>query len=297
MKNNYLKLIMSSLILICVIPFSSVQAQTLDDYITRYTGENGPGYIKPAVESISSNMNSGWYRSAKIKKLRPQFYLGVVVMGAFIPEDNKTFRATTEGDFSPRQTVDAPTIVGSGESVTISGDGGTTYTFPGGADINFIPLAAPQLTLGSVFGTDVSVRYVTAPIGGEIGDVTLSGFGIRHSVSQYLPDLFPVDIAINYNNSTAEVGDIMKVKSWIAGVQGSYSIKILNVYGGFAYEKGNADINYTSSEGTNIDFNIDTNANMRATLGLCLNMGPVKLNTDYSIGAQNVLTVGFGIGI
>jgi hypothetical protein len=38
------------------------------------------------------------------------------------------------------------------------------------------------------------------------------------------------------------------------------------------------------------------NNKIRGTLGLTLNLGPVKLNGDYSMATQSIFTVGLGLG-
>ncbi|MGM0532759.1 MAG: DUF6588 family protein [Bacteroidota bacterium] len=38
------------------------------------------------------------------------------------------------------------------------------------------------------------------------------------------------------------------------------------------------------------------NNKIRGTLGVTLNLGPLKLNGDYSMATQSIFTVGLGLG-
>ena len=55
---------------------------------------------------------------------------------------------------------------------------------------NNFPLAVPQLTIGYIFGTEFIARYVFIPKIGDdvIPSSKLWGIGVRHSISQYLPE-------------------------------------------------------------------------------------------------------------
>jgi hypothetical protein len=63
------------------------------------------------------------------------------------------------------------------------------YTLPEGANLSRIIIGVPQLEIGSLYGTELLIRFIP-PInwGPTIGDFAFWGIGLKHSVSQYLPE-------------------------------------------------------------------------------------------------------------
>lgn len=293
--------IVTLLLISCCIASFPGQSQNFKDYLSKYTEENGTGYMQPAGDALGANLNTGWFHSAKLKKLKPQVYVGLVGMIAFVPDEKKTFLATPEGLFTPKTPTEASTVFGSGESTTIEGDEGTSYTFPGGLEVKAVPLAAPQVSVGSVFGTDVSLRFIAYKFDQEDvgGKVNLFGFGLRHSISQYLSAM-PAQLAVAYYWTTASVGEVMETNASLISLQSSYSVKILTVYGGLGYEMSNTNVVYTFKEDEDVEedisFNLDGGNKIRFTLGVGLNLGPVRLHTDYNIADQSVFSFGMGLG-
>jgi hypothetical protein len=204
MKNKRL----ISFVLFAVLVNISVFPQSIDDFIGKYKESNGQGYVQPFADVFGASFNTGLFHNAMIKKMGFQAYLGVVTTAAFIPDKRKTFMATTEGNFTPVKTEEVPTILGPADPVEVSGDGGTVYVFPGGLNASMLPFAVPQLTLGSVFGTDVTVRYYAYSVNDDIGKLNLLSLGIRHSISQYFSAL-PLDLAVGFYRQQFKLGDII----------------------------------------------------------------------------------------
>ena len=95
------------------------------------------------------------------------------------------------------KTAEVSTLFGPTDPVEVTGDAGTVYVFPGGLNVSMLPFAVPQLTLGSVFGTDLTVRYFAYSTNEDIGKLNLFSWGLRHSISQYVPVL-PLDLAVGF---------------------------------------------------------------------------------------------------
>ncbi|GAB5465057.1 MAG: hypothetical protein Kapaf2KO_04930 [Candidatus Kapaibacteriales bacterium] len=67
----------------------------------------------------------------------------------------------------------------------------TFFTLPPGGNINTMVFAVPQIEVGSLFGTELLLRYIPKIDYGEtIGEFGFWGVGIKHSISQYF---FPAD--------------------------------------------------------------------------------------------------------
>ncbi|MEE9431233.1 MAG: DUF6588 family protein, partial [Melioribacteraceae bacterium] len=219
----------------------------------------------------------------------------VITMTAFIADDAKTFQAKTGEFFNPSTTVEAPTIFGSTEGSSVDGISGTSFSFPGGLSLSKLPLVVPQLTIGSVMGTDATIRFISLNVDNNIGELNVFGIGLRHSISQYLP-LVPVDISAGIYYQSFDVGDLVKANSTFLSLQGSYALPIVTFYGGLGYETSSMDIKYQSGNNSDeeIEFNLNSENNIRLTLGAALKLAVLLLNVDYNIGNQNVLVLGLG---
>ena len=192
------------------------------------------GYLQPLADASGADFNSGLFHGAGIRKMGFQFYIGLVAPVALIPEKRKTFTALPEGFFEPKNPVDAPTVFGASENLVVNGEGGTQYLFPGGLNMKIFPLAMPQLTIGSIYGTDLTVRYITSSTDDALGRVRYYGFGLKHSISQYF-NQFPVEVAAGIYNQYFKLGTIIDARTWLFNIQGSYRFSIFDFYGGLGY--------------------------------------------------------------
>ena len=273
----------------------NANAQELEDFIGNYTGQNGKGYMQPLADAFGANMNSGLYHSAKIES-GFKLYIGVITTTALIADDQKTFTATTEGLFNPETTAEAPTIFGAIEGATVEGEAGTTYNFPGGFDLNILPLAIPQVHIGNLFGTEATIRYIAVDLGDNFGRLNVFGWGVRHSISQYFGDS-KVDIAVGYFREKFDIGDIVEASSSLVGIQASKDVGVLTFYGGLGFENASLDISYEYDEGDTvetIEFNLEGSNSVRFTAGMTLRLGVIRLNTDINLGDQTVFAAGLG---
>ena len=285
---------------------SPLYAQDLEDYVSKYTSENGKGYMQPLADAFGANINSGLYHGARIPAFGFNIYIGVETMMALIADDQKVFTATTEDFFSPQTMEETATIFGSTTGARVIGTDdagnptGAAYNFPGGLDVSKVPLAVPQVTVGSILGTEATLRFIQVTLDDNYGKVKLVGFGVRHSISQYLKN-FPIDLAAGFFIQKLEVGDIIEANAKYFGVQGSYSKSILTFYGGVGFESANLDITYDYESGDNttstISFDLDADNSARFTAGVAVNLILVKLHADYNFGAQKVLAIGLGFGL
>jgi hypothetical protein len=275
----------------------SLHAQDFEDFVSKYTGANGEGFMQPLANAFGANLNSGWFHNAYIMDNGFQLYLGLTAMSAVIPQSSKTFTATTEGFFNPVQTVKAPTIFGSSESTVIQGDGGTAYAFPGGLDMDNLPLAVPNLALGSIWGTNVSLRWAAYDLGEDIGEISLFGWGIRHKIDQYIP-VQPVNMALGFYMQQFTLGDWVDADGWLASLQASYQLRFVTLYSYLGFERSNLDVQYTyEADDSEIAFDLKGDNSLRFALGLTVNLGPLKVHGDYNMAKQSLFTLGVGIGI
>lgn len=273
-----------------------VSAQ-VEEALSAYTGANAEGYMQPVADALGATLNGAFFYSAYIPSSGAHFSFEIAAMSVIFSDNEKTFQATTEGGFIPTQTVTAPTIIGSTDPVTVSGQGGTTFTFPGGFDLSSLAIAVPQLRIGAIKGTEALIRFFAADISdNEISNIDLFGLGARHSVSQYFNS--PVALALGAMWQTFSLGgDFVDATAFTIGLQGSKRFSLLEPYGGLSYDYFKMDVTYESDvTSENVSVNFDAITSARLTLGLGLNYKIGHAFAEYDIASTNSFAFGLTLG-
>ncbi len=275
-------------------------AQELEDFLSVYNGTNREMYMQPLGDVLESGLNTGFFHTADIPKMGFTIELGVSAMFTFVPNSAQTFMARPEGGFVPADPdavpVSASTIIGPGDAVRIEGEGGTAYSFPGGIGLNSLPLAVPQLRIGALYGTDLTLRFMALDLDENFGSLGFFGLGVRHSVSQYLPETLPVDIAVAYYYQSLILDNLLETQTNFINAQASIKKGPLLAYTGLGYGFADTIVDHTTNEG-NIYADLATSSSFRALLGIALEFGPVFIKTDYNFGNMNVWNVGLGFSL
>ncbi len=283
-----------SWLIITLLFASQVNAQ-LEDRFGYLLEKDLSAYAQPLATSLGVAFNSGGYHDASVSKLFG-FSIGVKGMFIFIPDNQKTF--TPQGLPAGYNATE--------ETATIYGNKGAAYsgplgylTYPPGLDRSWVPAAFPQATV-SVLGTELLVRYLpTIKVGDE--ELDLFGFGIKHSVSQYIP-LLPVDIAVQFLYNKLTITNLLDVKNTAFNIHASKSLGVLLVYGGLQYESTSVDFTYKFTDPNGISpgqknqeitLSLNGENSFRVTVGAALKLAFFVLNADYSVGSQGVFTTGF----
>lgn len=123
---------------------------------------------------------------------------------------------------------------------------------PQGADISTILAVVPQLEIGSLFGTELLLRYVPPiKLDSNVGRFTFWGVGIRHNISQYFTE--EVDLALlvayqgtNLENTVGVTGARLDADaaSYNATISGSRQIGSFIGYTGIGIERTDIDVVY-----------------------------------------------------
>jgi hypothetical protein len=294
-------------LLACV---ASPLAAQIEDQLSAYTGRNAKGYLQPLADALGADFNTGIFHGASIPKMGVGVRLEFMVMGTIFGDDDRSFNAVTEGDFSPVQYAEAPTIVGSEKAAIIGGDGGTSYVFPGGFNIHSFALAVPQLRIGSVLGTEAIIRYFAIKVGDDdLGKISLFGIGVKHDISQHLMGKLPVDVSAGFfwqkfNLGENKKGDhLISSSAFSIGVQVSKRFaKFFEPYGGLTYDTFSMDVSYENDSEDNpvdVDVHFDTASTMHLTLGFVVDLPILNLFAEYGVAKQSGFAFGasFGYGI
>ena len=290
------------LMLLCA---ASASAQ-IEDQLSVYTGANATGYLQPLADAFGADLNASLFHSADIPRVGFHFSLEFPIMGVIFSDDDRTFTAVTEGDFTPQQRVEAPTVVGPGDAKVVTGTGGTRYAFPGGFDLNSFAIAVPQVRIGSVIGTEAVFRYFSINTGdAELGDLGLFGFGLRHSISQHLGPAFPVSIAGGFFWQKFKLGenqegdDLISVSAFTIGVQASKRFAVFVPYTGFSYDTSSMDVSYisdASDDEEKIELDFDATKTAHWTIGMMIDLVYLRAFGEYNIASQSSFSFGLGIG-
>jgi hypothetical protein len=226
--------------------------------------------------------------------------------------------------------ISGPTIVGSSlDSVAIAfapktfnnvpGAPGGTVTVPGQrvvlpvtgflGELKALPLAAPQLTLGTFVGSQFTFRYLPSTNTQNLGKASYFGWGIQHNPAIWLGpvDVIPVDLSLSFFTQDLKVGTTFETKATSFGINVSkrlgWGFLNLTPYAGFMIEKSTMSFaydfnapdpanNYASTKIEHVKFDLESANKSRLVLGLSFKLLIVNINADYNIGKYNSATAG-----
>ncbi len=191
-------------------------------------------YLKPYANILGSDLNAGWYNTARPHKLGG-LDITATVSWAKAPSSALTYdlaAMSVNGTIDQSHGSIAPTVAGNQElrpglsySQMVDLGGGnmqeveySSFTVPDGTGLDFIPLPMAQLTVGLPFGTDVSARFIPTVGYKDYGEIGLWGVGGKHSISQWLPFIKKIpflDISVQggYTTVTSSVHLVVEPQS------------------------------------------------------------------------------------
>ena len=173
-------------------------------------------------------------------------------------------------------------------------------------ELSVFPSAALQLTVGTVLGTRVAVRYFPEVDVKDMGKFSWTGFGVIHNPSTWLANPLPVDIAFGYFTQKLEVGDIFESNATQFGIYVSKTfglgVKFIP-YASFTTESSDTKIKYqykfdspAGEQTTDINFELEGENKTAVTLGVALDLPVITLNVDYKIAKVKTMSGGISFG-
>lgn len=220
-------------------------------------------------------------------------------------------------------SIDGPTLIGSEDdevTLTMASDvpvtvGGETKHINGkkvplgvsGAGLSGItpgvPLVFPQITVGTLAGTQLSIRYLP-----EVEGFSFFGIGINHNPGFWtekarLP--FGINSSVNFAWSKMSYGDFLEFTAWNAGLTASrqFGWRFLNVapFIGLGVEGSSLDVSYETSylvdgKPLKVGFSADGDNFLRATVGSKFRLGIIDLAGSYTLAKNNSVAVNLGLG-
>lgn len=283
--------------LLALAPRASAQSD-LEKTLQQFNANDVKGYIQPLADLFGANMNAGMFHSADIAKTGFHLSFELVAMGASVSDKQKTYTLNAPAGFTPGTFTTATMFGGARDSVV---DTKTNLKYFGIADgfvnTSIFPLAAPQLTIGDVFGTRAIIRYIAIPSIKGFPGASLWGLGLQHSVNQWVP-VIPLDVAAHVYYSKFSFGDLVNFSGLSIGADVSKSVSILRVYGAVVWEKSSMELKYTPSNASvpAVDITMDGANNFRATVGVGLHIVFFTIFADANFGSITNYSAGIGFG-
>lgn len=303
------------------------EEESIEDRITTLAADNARLYSHPVSSGFAAGLSSGWFSSA-----RPMDVLGIEVSvrasGSLIPDDDTTFEPvlpeTAELDgqtFSDpyRSTLDrTPTAAGAGPGTVLEPRGefrdsiesdptlqpeDFEVPFPEGFDIPAVPMAVLQGSVGLPLATEATLRFIPSiELHPDVGSVSSFGAGLKHSVSQWFPGEFPLDVAVEGGFQSFDVGDYVSASAQHYSLIVSRDVGLLTLYGSGGVESSEVDVSYTfepenpdtPGAGSTIAFTDEGDNSSRLTLGFNLDLLFLQMNAGYTLAEYDVLNAGVG---
>lgn len=229
---------------------------------------------------------------------------------------NTVFKVELTGPTIIGPKTDTVKVKFPGQNITVNTPGGPqTYTIPDKLintgvtglldNVTMVPLAAPQLSIGTFVGTQFTFRYLpSVKINSDIGEFKYFGFGIQHNPGIWFPNPLPVDICASFFTQTLDVGTILTTKATAGGVNVSkrFGPGAINItpYAGFMLESSTMTFDYTATLSTpnggtqqvHVNLPLKGENSSRITLGLSIKLLFLNINADYNIAKYNSFTGG-----
>ena len=175
-------------------------------------------------------------------------------------------------------------------------------------DLKLLPLAAPQLSIGTVVGTELTFRYLPSQNVKDLGKASYFGWGFQHNPGAWLAPVgaLPVDLSVSFFTQKIKFGDLFQSTATAYGVNVSkrlgWGFLNLTPYAGFMLESStmtftyDADLPDPTMTGAltkqHIQFDLESANKSRLVLGLSLKLLFINVNADYNIGKYNSYTAG-----
>lgn len=270
---------------------------SLEKALKSFNAADVQGYVQPLADIFGANMGAGWYRTAEIPQMGFSFSFDIIAMGSVIGAEQETYTANSPPGYS-QPTFQTATVFGK-KGGTVTDPSGLSYKgSDGSVSASLFPLAALQVNIGTLYGTQLMIRGLPIPAISGAPSISYWGGGVRHSISQYFGNEPEVNVALSAYYSRISFGDIISVNNFGVGPQISKKFSIIELYGGIAYEKSSMNIKFTSTTSGNavVDITLDGVNKFRGTLGAVLNLGPVHLHGDANFGSITNFSAGIGFG-
>lgn len=226
MKNLHkIILFLPLLLILFALPDKKLSAQDINPGDILRSGVNDANllmeqYLRPFGPGLGAGLNSGWFTSPRPHRLFG-FDFRVSTTFASVPEFDKVINMDNLV-FEHLEVLDGPMITPTlfgeelpgtrlGETFTNPETGQTeelySFTMPTGTDFHYVVTPMAQFTLGLLWDTDITVRYLPTLGFNDDFQIGVMGIGIQHGLNQWLnqaPDAIDISIHVGFTEITAD---------------------------------------------------------------------------------------------
>lgn len=169
--------------------------------------------------------------------------------------------------------------------------------------LKIMPSAAPQLKIGTIYGTQAIIRALPATQIKDAGKLKLFGFGLQHNPALWMKTKLPVDLSIGFLTQTMSITNVVDFKTFAFGanVSKTFGLSWVSVtpYAGLIIEHSKMDVDYTSTintdageQVTHIAFSMTGENKSKVNLGAYVHLLHINFVADYNIGKYSSFSVG-----
>ncbi|MCK4339126.1 MAG: hypothetical protein KAW87_03960 [Candidatus Cloacimonetes bacterium] len=297
-------LVITAFMIIVFISSSVLFGNTLEERLSKFAGDNGKNYMKPFITAFGTNLNTGWFQTAKVTKpFRFGFTLSTAL--AFVPEEDMKFMASNpDTNLYIGNEVESATIFGNdGGYFDSKVTGIDALMLPKGIDLNIVPFVFPQVFVGLPGGFEIIGRYFPpVELSKDIGEISFWGLGLKYQVSKLIP-LCPVAISLQGVYQQFKLEDIITANCTFFNAQLSKGLVVvpITLYGGIGIENTTVTAKYEYTGGINntneVKFDITVENEFRVILGMRYKLLILDICADYSFGKYSVARLGLGFSL
>jgi len=278
-------------------------------------------YFTPMAESFGAGLNNGWYNTAKPHSLGG-FDLTFTLNTVMIPNAAETFKiGNAFGNVFKSEENEASTIFGSTSTTSMyydpssaPGSDSIPFKMPGGLKAAAMPLPMIQAGVGLIKNTAIDIRYMPMLNVGNAVKVNLFGIGLKHDLLQWIPvagNAIPMSLSLQWGytnlNTELKIDEhevSLNTKANTINLVASKRLLMVTGYAGIGYNSSttsfSADANFELKgikfeDKVQMDF--ESNNNLRANIGLRLNITLVTIQADYTFSEYPTATLGLGVSL
>lgn len=263
------------------------------------TEENFDGYLGPLNTGLSGTMNAAIFRSGHVPKVGINISGSIVAMAIEYSDDDKTFIPIDPEGFTSLERTPVPTIIGSPEGGRVVGENSLSQLYPGGFDMDGFELAVPEISIGSFYGTRALIRYIVFEIGdSDIGEFSYFGLGAQHSITQWIPDVLPFDMAAGFMIQHFEIDeDLVDARTAHFNVTASRDFPLFRPYVGLGVDTIKTTAKYDDEEpDMSFDVTLERKTDPHLTLGVAGKLPWVQAFIELNAAAATGVAVGLSVG-
>lgn len=181
-----------------------------------------------------------------------------------------------------------------------------------GTGLEVLPMIIPQVAIGlSIPMTPIKAEIIARglpeiELPEDMGKFNFFGGGAKLALDPFIPiPMFPIDVSAGAYFTQMKVGEFLSsnntLLTLLVGKELNLMVASLGVYGGFGIESSNISLEYTYTDPFGnenpLEYKLKGDNKTRITLGGRLRLAIINIHADYTMGADNIATVGVGLSL